>query len=108
MLFDEKANREAYDFWAKKTRARIHDPRKRSPLEPPHAFGTKHPSIEQDFYEQFGKDNVDMIDIKANPIVEIRPEGILTSDGMLHELVVIALATGFDSVTSGLKNMGLR
>jgi hypothetical protein len=38
------------------------------------------------------KDGVDVIDIKANPIVEIRPEGILTSDGMLHELDVIALA----------------
>jgi cation diffusion facilitator CzcD-associated flavoprotein CzcO len=49
-----------------------------------------------------------MIDIKANPIVEIRPEGILTSDGMLHELDIIALATGFDSVTSGMKNIGLR
>jgi hypothetical protein len=44
----------------------------------------------------------------ANPIVEIRPEGILTSDGMLHELNVIALATGFDSVAGGMKNMGLR
>lgn len=41
-LFDEKANRKAYDFWAKKQRARIHDPRKRDllcPLEPPHPFG---------------------------------------------------------------------
>lgn len=99
-----------YDFWAKKTHARIHDPRKRdiiAPLEPPHTFGTKRP-LEQDFHEQFSKDNVDVIDIKASPIVEIRPEGILTSDGMLHELDVIALATGFDSVTGGMKNMGLR
>jgi hypothetical protein len=99
-----------YDFWAKKTHARIHDPRKRdilAPLEPPHTFGTKRP-LEQDFHEQFSKDNADVIDIKASPIVEIRPEGILTSGGMLHELDVIALATGFDSVTGGMKNMGLR
>ena len=111
MLFDDKANREAYNFWCKKTRARIQDPRKRdilAPTEPPHAFGTKRPSLEQDFYEQFNKDNVDVIDIKSNPIVEVKPEGILTSDGILHELDVIALATGFDSVTGGLKNMGLR
>lgn len=50
MLKDKKANREAYDFWAKKTRARIQDPRKRdilAPVEPPHAFGTKRPSLEQ-------------------------------------------------------------
>ena len=48
-----------------------------------------------------------MIDIKANLIAEIRPEDILTSDGMLHELDVIALATDFDSVPGGMKNMGL-
>ena len=111
MLFDEKANREAYNFWAKKTRPRIHDPRKRdilAPVEPPHAFGTKRPSLEQDFYEQFNKDHVDVVDVKANPIKEIVPEGIVTEDGKLHELDVLALATGFDSVTGGMKNMGLR
>ena len=111
MLFDEKANRAAYNFWAKKTRARIRDPRKRdilAPLEPPHAFGTKRPSLEQDFYEQFNKEHVDVIDIKANPIKEVVPEGIVLEDGTLHELDIIALATGFDSVTGGMKNMGLR
>jgi hypothetical protein len=49
-----------------------------------------------------------VIDIKANPIVETKPEGILTSDSMLYELDVIVLATGFDSVTGGMKNMGIR
>lgn len=41
-LFDLKANREAYNFWAKKQRQRIKDPKKRDllcPLEPPHPFG---------------------------------------------------------------------
>ena len=110
MLYDEKANREAYDFWAKKTRARIQDPEKRdilAPLEPPHAFGTKRPSLEQDYYEKFNSPNMHVVDIKKNPIVEVKPNGILTEDGKLHEVGVIALATGFDSVTGGMKNMGL-
>ena len=41
-LFDMKANREAYNFWAKKQRQRVKNPKKRDvlcPLEPPHAFG---------------------------------------------------------------------
>ena len=111
MLFDTTANRHAYDFWAKKVRARITDPRKRdilAPLEPPHAFGTKRPSLEQDFYEQFNKENINVVDVKANPIVEVKPTGILTADGTFHEVDLIALATGFDSVTGGMKNMGLR
>ena len=111
MLHDTKANRAAYDFWAKKTRARIQDPTKRdilAPLEPPHAFGTKRPSLEQDYYEKFNNPNVHVVDIKKNPIVEIKPNGILTEDGKLHKVDVIALATGFDSVTGGMKNMGLK
>lgn len=110
MLFDTTANRHAYDFWAKKVRARINDPVKRdilAPLEPPHAFGTKRPSLEQDFYEQFNNPHINVVDVKANPIVEVKPKGILTADGTFHEVDLIALATGFDSVTGGMKNMGL-
>jgi cation diffusion facilitator CzcD-associated flavoprotein CzcO len=68
----------------------------------------KRPSLGQGFYKQSNKDNVDVIDIKAHPIVEIKPEDTLTVDGTLHELDVVALATGFDSVTGGMKNMSLR
>ncbi|KAL1985623.1 hypothetical protein VTN96DRAFT_7603 [Rasamsonia emersonii] len=111
ILFDLKANREAYNFWAKKTRARIHDPRKRdilAPLEPIHPFGTKRPSLEQDYYEMFNKPNVDVVDVRKNKIVEVKPDGIVTSDGSFYPVDVIALATGFDSVTGSMANMGLR
>lgn len=111
MLYEMPANREAYNFWAKKTRARIQDPRKRdilAPAEPLHAFGTKRPSLEQNFYEIFNKPNVDIVDLKANPVIEVKPEGLVTADGKLHEVDILALATGFDSVTGGMKNMGLK
>ncbi|KAF1987202.1 cyclohexanone 1,2-monooxygenase-like protein [Aulographum hederae CBS 113979] len=111
MLFDKKANDEAYNFWAKKTRERISDPVKRdilAPLEMPHAFGTKRPSLEQDYYEQLDKPENTVIDVKKNPIREFTEKGIITEDGTLHEFDVIALATGFDSVTGGMKNMGLK
>lgn len=111
MLFDKKANDQAYNFWAKKTRARISDPKKReilAPLEAPHAWGTKRPSLEQDYYEQLDKPQNDIVNVKENPIVEVRENGIVTADGQLREFDIIALATGFDSVTGGMKNMGLR
>ena len=47
-FFDMKANREAYNFWAKKQRQRIKNPAKRDllcPLEPPHAFGISESSL---------------------------------------------------------------
>ena len=111
MLFENGANRHHYDFWAKKTRARIDDPATAdilAPLEPPHPFGTKRPSLEQDFYEQFNKPNVHVVDVKNNPVVEVQPKGLVTADGKFYEVDVLALATGFDSVTGGMKNMGLK
>ncbi|KAH3917918.1 hypothetical protein HBI56_178770 [Parastagonospora nodorum] len=111
LLFDNAANREAYNFWAKKTRARITDPEKReilAPLEPPHAFGTKRPSLEQNYYEMLDKPENKVVDVKKYPIERFTEKGIITADGKLHELDVVALATGFDSVTGGMKNMGLK
>jgi cation diffusion facilitator CzcD-associated flavoprotein CzcO len=106
-----EANRAAYDYWAKRTRSRIHDPVKRdllAPLEPPHAFGTKRPSLEQDYYEQFNKPNVHLVNTKAHPIVQLTPQGIMTDDGQVYEVDIIALATGFDATTGGLAKMGIQ
>ncbi|KAJ5553658.1 hypothetical protein N7494_003036 [Penicillium frequentans] len=111
LMVDPAANREVYRFWAKKTRARIHDPKLQdllAPLEAMHAFGAKRPSLEQDYYEQFNKPHVHLIDIKNNPILELRPTGIITTDGRLHEVDIIAIATGFDSVTGGIRKMGIK
>jgi cation diffusion facilitator CzcD-associated flavoprotein CzcO len=108
MLMDPKANRVVYDFWARKIRERITDPEKRdilAPLEPPHPFGGKRLSLEQDFYEQMNKAHVSIINIRQNPIDHVVREGIVTADGTLHKFDVIAIATGFDSFTGGLKDI---
>ena len=111
MLFDWDANDQAWQFWSKKTRERIKDPRKRDILAPtkaPHAWGTKRPSLEQNFYEVMDQPNNDVVDIKNNPVVEVKENGIVTEDGQLREFDIIVMATGFDSVTGGMKNMGLK
>ena len=107
-LFDKAANRDVYDFWAKKQRARLHDARKRDllcPLEPPHPFGVKRPCLEQNYYEQFNRPNVDIVDISeksGNDIAEFTETGIKTTDGKHHEFDIIAIATGFDITTGGM------
>ncbi|KAK3696421.1 hypothetical protein LTR37_017992 [Vermiconidia calcicola] len=111
MLFDWDANDQAWQFWSKKTRERIKDPRKRDILAPtkaPHAWGTKRPSLEQNFYEVMDQPNNDVVDIKNNPVVEVKENGIVTEDGQLREFDIIVMATGFDSVTGGMKSMGLK
>jgi cation diffusion facilitator CzcD-associated flavoprotein CzcO len=110
-LSDMKSNAELYKFWALKTRARIHDQAKRDilvPHEQPYAFGTKRPPLEDNYYEQFNSPYVKLVDIKEHPIVEITEMGILTANGTLHEFDIIVLATGFDTHTGEMKNMGLK
>lgn len=110
-LFDAEANKESYNFWAKKTRDRIGDPKKRdvlAPLEMPHFFGIKRPCLEYDYYEQFNRTNVDVVDIKNNGIKEFSETGITLEDGTHHEFDVIAVATGFDVVTGVMTQLGLQ
>lgn len=98
LLTDREANTEAYKFWAKKFRARIGDPRKRdilAPLEMPHYFGIKRPCLEQNYYEQFNQETVDVIDVNKNPIKALDETGIFLEDGTHCDLDFIAVATGF-------------
>jgi cation diffusion facilitator CzcD-associated flavoprotein CzcO len=110
MLFDPKANEEAYNFWRDKTRQRIKDPRKQELLAPmiqPHPFGTKRPSLEQGYFEVFNQDNVELVDINATPIVKLTKKGIQTA-GKEYEVDIVILATGFDSVTGPFKQIDIR
>ena len=105
----EEANRLAYDFWRRKTLARISDPAKAAilaPAEPPHPVGVKRPSLEQTYYEVLSRANVDLIDVNATPILEITPRGARTSAGEI-ELDLLVLATGFDAVTGGLTQIDI-
>ncbi|KAF2825392.1 FAD/NAD(P)-binding domain-containing protein [Ophiobolus disseminans] len=108
VLKSEESNDEAYRFWATKVRARIKDPRKRdllAPLVKPHLIGGKRASMEQWYYDIFDQPNVDIVDMKLDTVQQVVPEGIQMAKGALHKFDVIALATGFDSMTGGLKAM---
>lgn len=110
-LFVEESNRCFYDFWRAKVRQRIEKPElweTLAPTEPPHPFGVKRPSLEQNYYEIFGQDNVHVVDIKANPIERVTSKGIVTGDGVEHELDLLVLATGFDAVTGGITAIDIR
>ncbi|KAI0596555.1 hypothetical protein F4775DRAFT_564253 [Biscogniauxia sp. FL1348] len=110
-FYNAEANKESYKFWAKKTRDRIGDPRKRdllAPLEMPHLFGVKRPCLEYNYYEQFNRPSVDVVDIKNNAIKAFDETGIILEDGTHYEFDVIAVATGFDIVTGVMTQLGLK
>ncbi|CAH0055983.1 unnamed protein product [Clonostachys solani] len=111
VLTNLKANRETYDFWARKVRAMISDPQKRdvlAPLEPHHPFGTKRPALFMNFYEAVNQDNVHIVDVNKFPIQKAVGSGLVTADGKTHELDILVMATGFDAITGGLKAIDIR
>ena len=110
VLIDEAANRTAYNFWRDKTRARIREPQLAellAPTDPPYPFGTKRPSLEQNYYDVFNQDNVTLVDLRHEPILTVTPTGIRTS-ARHYDLDVLALATGFDANTGGLTAIDIR
>ncbi|MGH1488133.1 MAG: flavin-containing monooxygenase [Acidimicrobiales bacterium] len=109
-LSDLESNRLSYDFWRDKTRSRIKDEslhESLAPTDPPYPFGTKRPSLEQNFYDIFDQDNVSLVDLKRHPLVEITETGVKTEAGHV-ELDVLVLATGFDANTGGFTRLDFR
>lgn len=73
--------------------------------EPPYFIGTKRPSLEHDYYEMV---SLDTVEITNSPISEVTETGIRTKDGKSREFDVIAVCTGYDAVTGGLRTMGIK
>lgn len=104
ILGDEEANKTFYDFWRTKVHERVKDPETAellAPATPPHPYGTKRPSLEQNYFDVFNQDNVRLIDHNAEPILEVVPEGVVTENGLI-EADVFVLATGFDNNRGGI------
>ena len=72
----------------------IRDKRLRRRFTPNFDPGCKRLVIGSGFYKMFTRGLADLVD---QPIDRIEPRGIVTKDGVLHELDVIVTATGFDT-----------
>jgi cation diffusion facilitator CzcD-associated flavoprotein CzcO len=111
VIMNKDANAYAYNFWRNKVLPRIKNPKVAeilAPAVPAYYFGTKRATLEQRYYEVYNQENVTLINVKSNAIKEIVPQGVITQDGVIHELDVLILATGFDSVTGGILDIDIK
>ncbi len=107
LLTSKEANDTAVRFLHDKIRSIVKDPDVAEALLPKdHAFATKRPPIDTNYFETFNRDNVSLVDLKATPIETITPDGIRTSAGEIP-LDVIVFATGFDAMTGTLLAMDI-
>ncbi len=102
ILLDEEANKTLADFARDKIRSAIKDPKLADILTPTEfPICTKRACLDTNYYETFNRPNVDVIDIKKNPIRSISATGIATQDQDFN-FDAIVFATGFDAMTGAL------
>lgn len=72
----------------------VRDPALREKLRPTYRAGCKRLIYSATYYEAVQKPNVEVV---VGPIGHIAPKGVVDSQGKLHEVDILALATGFDA-----------
>jgi cation diffusion facilitator CzcD-associated flavoprotein CzcO len=76
----------------------VQDPVVREKLTPAYTLGCKRPSFHNTYLKTFNRSNVAL---ETTPIARITPTGIQTTDGTVHEIDVLILATGFKVFEAG-------
>jgi len=112
VMLDKEANGHVYDFWKRKVRERLTDPKKQALMAPdiaPYFFGTKRTPLENDYYDVLNQENVDIVDLTANLLEKLTETGIqVEGEEKERHFDIVILATGFDSFTGSLTHMGIK
>lgn len=102
IMVDENVNAEAVRFVHGKIDEIVVDPETAEALKPRDLFiGTKRLCSGTGYYETFNLPHVRLVDVSADPIVEITPGGIRTQSREF-DVDVIVFATGFDAMTGSV------
>ena len=103
---DEQANEAAADFIRRKIARIVKDPKLAASLTPWELYARR-PLCNDGYYEAYNRDNVNLVDLRDEPIEEITPTGIRTT-ARDYDLDVIVYATGFDAVTGNYVKIDMR
>ncbi|MBH1933592.1 NAD(P)/FAD-dependent oxidoreductase [Streptomyces sp. AV19] len=104
---DPAANKAAAEFIRSKIHEIVEDPETARKLTPTEYYA-KRPICNQGYYESYNRPNVSLVSVKENPIVEITPRGVITADGVEHELDILVFATGFEAVEGSYNQIDIR
>lgn len=96
LILDEVSNKYAQDFIKSKIRQVVKDPAKAEKLIPTDIYA-KRPLCDAGYYQQFNRENVDVVDVKADPIARLDGNSVILESGESYELDMLILATGFDA-----------
>ena len=108
VLLDETANVKLARFVKRKIRSIVKDPAKAAILaEIDHPYAGKRPPIDSGYFETFNRENVDLVDLRADAIERVTKTGIRLESGREIALDVIVFATGYDALTGPLIKLNI-
>jgi len=108
ILTDFESNKIMADYISLKIKQKINDPSVAAMLTNfDHAFATKRPPIDFNYFETFNMENVDVVDIRSDPIKKINKGNVELRSGVRLEADVIVFATGFDAMTGALNKIDI-
>ncbi len=99
---DIEANNIANELFADGIRHLVDDPATAEGLVPKgYGIGCKRQVLDRDYYDTFNRANVQLVDLRSDPIESITASGVKTQTQQI-DLDVIVYATGFDAMTGAL------
>ncbi len=107
LMTNKAANDTLAEFIRNKIRAKVKDPKVAELLCPTTPVLVKRLCCETGYYETFNRPNVELIDVKKNPIEEFTEDGLLVG-GKEYPLDSVVFATGFDAGTGAMTRTDLR
>ena len=104
-----QTNKMVAEFVKDKIRQVVKDPATAEMLCPKDdlPFGGKRLSVDSHYYDTFNRDNVKLVDVKADPLVDATERGLRTKSRDF-EFDMIVFATGFDALTGALLAIDIR
>ena len=107
LMLDRVSNETACEFLKKKIREIVVDPQNADDLSSiVHPFAAKRPPIDTNYFETYNRSNVELINLKKEPLQRIAQNGIFTKNRFFY-LDSIILATGFDAITGALSKIDI-
>jgi cyclohexanone monooxygenase len=107
LFFDLDANETAAEFVRRRIRETVRDPQVAELLTPrDHPIGSKRICVDSDYYATFNRDDVELVDVRADPIVEFTPDGLRT-EYREFAFDAVVFATGYDAMTGPLLRMNV-
>lgn len=101
IAMSEEANQSLADFVRGKIREIVRDPAVADKLMPNHFVMTKRPILENGYFEAYNRENVSLIDLRADPMERFTKNSVVTKSGE-HPIDVLVLATGYDAISGSM------